>query len=51
MSIKGKVRFVSPEEVLQMARESTHAERIEMLLRLIKISRMLKQAKVISQKA
>jgi hypothetical protein len=40
-----KARFLSPDEALAQARQRTPAERFYMLMRLIKIQRMLANAR------
>lgn len=47
---KRKARFVTPEERLEITRNRTYTERFEMLMRLIRIRKMLADAKPLSEK-
>jgi hypothetical protein len=45
-----KTGFVSPEERLEIARQRSYTERFDMLMRLIRISRMVAVAKIVEEK-
>ncbi|HET6989818.1 MAG TPA: hypothetical protein VFJ43_00775 [Bacteroidia bacterium] len=44
-----KYPFISEEEKRKIARNRTPTERFDLLMRLIRIDRMLKQAKIVHQ--